>query len=370
MKCVDIFYTKYLSEEKKVTIGGIQTYITDLCEVISEMGMCVRIIQFASEDFTYCLSDTVSVSGYSIDGKSNTARFERLYDKASLTRTDDTVLTVFATDTMIPKKITGRSIAIQHGIFWDIPKSSDRPTLRRIVSKALFSYRTVSRLERPNTVVCVDYNFPNWYRTQVDRPSAHTVVIPNYTRIAPPFNKPDGMVNIIFARRLFSYRGTRVFTEAITRLLAEEDNIRVTVAGTGEDADWMHERLDRFDNVEFITYESRESMNIHRDKHIAVVPTVGSEGTSLSLLEAMSAQCAVICTDVGGMTNIVIDGFNGIMVEAGNAEALYTAMKTAVRDKELRERLAAVGYETVKTGFDNEKWKKAWKRVLGSELGS
>lgn len=370
MKCVDVLYMKYLSEDKKVTIGGVQTYIADLCDVISEMGMCTRIVQFANEDFICHLSDTVTVCGCKVSGKSDAARYQSLYDKAMQTKSDETVLTIFATDTMIPKRIAGRSMAIQHGIFWDIPRSSKRPPLRRALSKAMLSYKIVSRLEKPDTVVCVDYNFPNWYRTQVDRATAHTVVIPNYTRIAPPFNKPDGMVNIIFARRLFSYRGTRVFTEAITRLLVEKYNIRVTVAGTGEDADWMHERLDRFDNVEFITYESRESMDIHRDKHIAVVPTVGSEGTSLSLLEAMSAQCAVICTDVGGMTNIVIDGFNGIMVEAGNVEALYTAMKTAVRDKELRERLAAVGYETVKTGFDNEKWKSAWKRVIGSELGS
>lgn len=37
-------------------------------------------------------------------------------------------------------------------------------------------------------------------------------------------------------------------------------------------------------------------------------------GTSLSLFEAMVARCAIVCTNVGGTTNIVLDGFNGFMV--------------------------------------------------------
>ena len=46
----------------------------------------------------------------------------------------------------------------------------------------------------------------------------------------------------------------------------------------------MKAQLVDYSNVHFISYKSNESLLIHLDKDIAVVPTVGSEGTSLSLL--------------------------------------------------------------------------------------
>lgn len=361
---VDVFYDRYLSDNRTITIGGVQTYITDLYKILREMGMEVRIVQFARENYVHQLDKGVCVAGFQIERGKDAQRYQQLYDAAVKNRKETDVLSIFATDTIIPRKVSGSCIAIQHGIFWDIPRDKRRTLIRQVVSRAVAAYRTVERLNRMNSVVCVDYNFLNWYRTQVNRIPGNTSVIPNYTRIAPETVKQNGTVNIIFARRLFAYRGTRVFTNALMKLLDEGAGIAVTIAGAGEDEQWMHERLDMYQNVRFMTYESHESLDIHKDQHIAVVPTVGSEGTSLSLLEAMSAQCAVICTNVGGMTNIVIDGFNGLMVDAGSEEQLYRAIRVLVEDTSLRQRLAKNGYETVKQAFTFEKWCEDWKSVI------
>ena len=96
------------------------------------------------------------------------------------------------------------------------------------------------------------------------------------------------------------------------------------------------------------------------------VPTVGSEGTSLSLLEAMSAQCAVIASNVGGMTNIILDNYNGLLVNAGDSDDLYKAIKKLLDYPEDRERLSAKAYETVKQAFSYEKWAEKWKEVLST----
>lgn len=113
----------------------------------------------------------------------------------------------------------------------------------------------------------------------------------------------------------------------------------------------MRDKLAAFNNVSFISYKSSESLDIHADKHIAVVPTIGSEGTSLSLLEAMSAQCAVIASNVGGMTNIILDDFNGLMVNAGDSLDLYRAMKRLIDNPTVMNRLSENAYKTVKQAF-------------------
>ena len=77
----------------------------------------------------------------------------------------------------------------------------------------------------------------------------------------------------------------------------------------------------------------------------------------------MSAHCAVLCTNVGGMTNIIIDGYNGIMASP-NSDDLYVKLKLLTENKQLRSYLSDKGYDTVKQGFNLEKWEEKWTSVL------
>ena len=365
MKAHIIYQRYYDFENHTIPAGGVQTYITNLVPILNSCGYDVEIFQGAKADSHIAL-DSVTVHGCCIptqnDWKNNAKILVERSEKSFDTETD---LLIFASDELAVPNKARKSIAIQHGIYWDIPKSQARNSLKMALSGARFTYEVYKRLECVKTVVCVDFNFMNWYRAQVDRVNSDFVVVPNFTAISEKAVPKSEKVSIIFARRFYEYRGTKIFAEAVSRILDEYEHIAVTVAGRGPDEEYLHQMLDQYrSKVTFIQYSSEESLEIHADKHIALVPTVGSEGTSLSLLEAMAAKCAVVCTDVGGMTNIVIDGYNGIMVKAGDSVQLYEAMKRLIEDAALRKQLAQRGYETVKYGFSHEKWCAAWKKVL------
>lgn len=363
--CVDMLYMHYAGEDGTVSIGGVQSYIQELAALLAEMGVSVRICQFAKRPFSLQIAERIRVEGFAIPEGKPAARYQKLHNEAFRTRGEGFAFTLFATDNIIPKHLHGRCMAIQHGIGWDIPRnSSGRPLLRQFLARCRGSLQIIRRIRSVDQVVCVDYNFLNWYRTQVDVPENRLSVISNYARISPRTEKPEGTVNIIFARRLFDYRGTRVFTEAVKPLLNSHGNLRVTVAGTGPDENWMKEQLAGYESVNFTRYEASQTAQMHRDQHIAVVPTIGSEGTSLSLLEAMAAGCAVVCSDVGGMTQIVTDGYNGRMVPAGDVEALRSAIDELICDAERRKTLAENGYRTVKCAYSYERWRAQWKKVL------
>lgn len=68
-KYVDLLYGEFLSEEGNQTIGGVQTYITDLCGIIRELGAEPRIVQFSEKDFTYTLQNGIKVVGFHIEEK-------------------------------------------------------------------------------------------------------------------------------------------------------------------------------------------------------------------------------------------------------------------------------------------------------------
>ena len=157
--------------------------------------------------------------------------------------------------------------------------------------------------------------------------------------------------------------------EAVQRLLLEFPNISVTFAGEGPDEGFLHKTFHHCDQVKFIKYQSNESFDIHKDKDIAVIPTIGSEGTSLSLLEAMASRCAVICTNVGGMTNIVIDGYNGVII-GPTSDELYYALKQMILNPEQKSILADKAYDSVANGFSLIKWKEKWNKIINNVVGS
>lgn len=358
MKNLAILYDLFYDFDKCcITIGGIQTYISDIIKVANSIGYQITLFQMGDS------GNEVDFPNFKIVALPTKSRSK--FSKMVSALVDDDTLVLFATDLIIPQRNPFKtSIAIQHGICWDIPREKNRNAILMNLSKLIRNFRIVNRVDSVKEVVCVDYNYVNWYRTCVDKTCIKFNVIPNYTKIAPINKKDNSSVKIIFARRMWWYRGTRVFTNAITRILETCSNVDVTIAGTGPDLDYMTERLSSYPNVSFTTYKSDESLSIHSDKHIAVVPTVGSEGTSLSLLEAMSSQCAVVASNVGGITNIILDGYNGLITNAGDEDALFEALKKLVEDKNLLSYLANNGYETAKQAFSYEKWFDKWTAVL------
>ena len=107
-----------------------------------------------------------------------------------------------------------------------------------------------------------------------------------------------------------------------------------------------------------------ESIKFHQHFDIAVIPTIFSEGTSLSLCEAMSAGCFCIATRVGGLTNILVDNYNGKLIEP-TIEGIYQSVKEALMmDKEEYWRICRSGYETALYGFSKSLWQSKWKQFI------
>ena len=362
MKSIHIINYRFVDNDyKSITVGGIQTYIINLCKIAQSLGVKTRVYQMANID---CIKTIDGIEVCCIK-----CLPDNLTNKVfEIIPSNDIV--IFATEELV-QKYNGWTIAIQHGIYWDRPKESVYNTTVNnlyIFRRAWQAFTKIRQMEQVNQIICVDYNFVNWYRSIVAKPNLNIKVIPNFTDIPEEITKDKNTINIIFARRFIPFRGSRIFTNVIIRILEEFKDVNVTVAGEGPDENWMHNKLDSFSRVRFERYESDKSLEIHSHHHIAVVPTTGSEGTSLSLLEAMACKCSVICTDVGGLTNIVINRFNGLMVPAADEHAFYDALKELIINEKLRNHLAKNAYETVKCSFSYQTWYNEWFNILSNAL--
>ena len=363
---IHIIYPNYLAKDGKgMSVGGVQTYLSNLIDLIKDKGLGVSLYQTADYDFHLNVNG-LDVYACKLSKGANVPQI--LYEKCKEYLQEEDVI-IFGTDFQIIKTECKRVIGIQHGISWDIPEyeigNGKLAFLKAFCRKALYAWRRNTRIKIANKIVCVDHNFVNWYRSVVPFPQTKFTVIPNFTDIPEERKYPDKEdVRIIFARRFFTYRGTRLFANVIEKILKKHNNVYVTFAGEGPDEKYIRDKFNDNDNVTITKYNSSESLEIHKKHDIAVVPTVGSEGTSLSLLEAMASGCATVCSNVGGMTNIILDGFNGIMFDPYNEDDLYYAIERLVTEKKERARIAKNGYTTARESFSLQIWRERWSKVI------
>jgi len=156
-------------------------------------------------------------------------------------------------------------------------------------------------------------------------------------------------------------RGTRIFGEAAKELLKKYSQISFTFAGEGPDENWLREIFYANKRVKFIKYSPDETLAIHLAHDIAVVPSLASEGTSLSVAEAMATGCPVVATAVGGITNMIINGYNGILTMP-NSSSIQDGIESLIQNSETRQSIGIRAYETAKAAFSIEQWKNRGKK--------
>lgn len=366
MKAFIIYNRFYDFKEDKIYIGGIETYIHNLIEVIKEYTEDITVIQFASAYIEKKISEKVTVIGVPGEKKETLIKYAE-----KLKRNQDDLL-IFASTALLANCKFENTIAIQHGIYWDmnyIHGIYNIPEIFSVLLRCLESIIEINRQKYCKKMVCVDYNYINWYRTQSTARKLDYIVIPNFVKedIIAKEKKETDIVSIVYARRFEMTRGVDLICKVMPKLLSKYENVLFTIAGSGSQEAVLKEQFKEYKNVNFTTYVSDESIEFHKNFDIALVPSIGSEGTSLSLLEGMMAECAVVGTDVGGITNILLDGYNGIIVSPKEKE-LEKELQHLITDKKFREKIAKNGRKTAEQAFSHEKWTLKWKQCIEEVL--
>jgi glycosyltransferase involved in cell wall biosynthesis len=85
-----------------------------------------------------------------------------------------------------------------------------------------------------------------------------------------------------------------------------------------------------------------------------------NEGLSLSLLEGMAAGKPVIATDVGGTSEVIVDGKTGLLIPANSTKAISSAILKLLRNPDLCNYLSREARECVINEFDMQKMMKSY----------
>lgn len=171
-------------------------------------------------------------------------------------------------------------------------------------------------------------------------------------------------IRLITVGNLFSVKGHDILLNALKKL---DHNYLLTLVGDGilrsEYEDFVHNN-DLTDRVRFAgRVPIEEVKNYLSQADIFCMPS-RSEGMPAAPLEAMACGLPVIATRVGGLPEMIIDGFNGYLFEPESPESLAQAITRARHtswDHAGIAKWAAQNY-----GWD--KWAREALEVIGAQV--
>jgi glycosyltransferase involved in cell wall biosynthesis len=120
-------------------------------------------------------------------------------------------------------------------------------------------------------------------------------------------------IRLLYISRIVKTKGVLETIKAVERL-APNFSIELTVAGDGPFYDEMEQYVTskELNLVNLLGYVAGEQKNqLFATHHILCFPTYYPEGLPVSILEGISTGCVLVCTAVGGIADVFLDGKMG-----------------------------------------------------------
>ncbi len=166
---------------------------------------------------------------------------------------------------------------------------------------------------------------------------------------------PEAIV-IGTAGRMVTVKNYPLLLDAAARLRKEQDNFVLILAGDGPALPSLKERAKQLGigkHVCFIGFRN-DIHDVIRAMDIFVLSS-HHEGIPNVALEALFLGVPMVSTAVGGMVEVIEDEVSGLLVPAGDAEAMTAALQRVAGDPELRRQMAQSGRSRVTSEFSVER---------------
>jgi len=225
----------------------------------------------------------------------------------------------FERELMINKKIEKDSVEHQFltGIYRELEVKADRILT---VSNAFKQY-VAQYVESPDKIKVI----PNGFDEKRFRPIAHH----------------NEVTQLISVCRLVHAKGLDVLLQACAKLKQKELPFVLHLIGDGpirEELEQMAMELGLYDDIIFYGYmlHPEEFMPFF---DVFVLPS-RAEAFGSVFAEAALCQLTLVGTDVGGISEQIADGVNGMLVPVDDVTALADALETVIIDPDYRYQLA------------------------------
>lgn len=190
-----------------------------------------------------------------------------------------------------------------------------------------------------------------------------------------PFRLDPSPFRMICPGRLAPVKGQRVLVAAMEKLVREGRNIRLHFAGDGPERAELQREVESGGISGHVCFEGNLNQDrlraLYRESDALVLSSF-AEGLPVVLMEAMAMEIPCVATWVAGVPELIRDEVDGLLVPAGDADALAAAITRLESDPALRRRLGQQARQRASEKVDlqkNVEWlAQVFRRRLGADV--
>ncbi len=257
-------------------------------------------------------------------------------------------------------------IFTEHGRFYP-----DRTSWKRFLINPLLARLTsrITAISKATKEALIDFEFIPRYRISVI-----------YNGISPLALSPEVSANlkselgidqgypvIGTIARFDPIKNHRMMFQAFKKVLQTYPNVYLLIVGDGDEKANLVKLVDDLkiaNRVIFSGYIDNPSRHLEI-MDIYLLSSL-SEGTSMTLLEAMSLSKPCIVTDAGGNPEIIENNLNGIVTANGDAQQFAAAIRTLLDDENLRKKLGNASHDIFLRKFSATAMCRAFEKLYES----
>jgi glycosyltransferase involved in cell wall biosynthesis len=169
---------------------------------------------------------------------------------------------------------------------------------------------------------------------------------------------------VLFIGRLIEKKGVIYLLEAMVQLKKAKHAIRLVIVGKGKDGRKLKKFCHLHGLSKDVTFPGWQNPQQIKDlfacSYMLVLPSViasdgDRDGIPNVILEAMASGLPVVSTPVSGITEVIQDQYNGLLVPERDVNQLADSIGTLANDEILRNTIVHNGLHTVSQKFDDKK---------------
>ncbi|MEN6462996.1 MAG: glycosyltransferase family 4 protein [Syntrophomonas sp.] len=353
--------------------GGAERYLLDLGDICAELGSELVVFQYGHYPWMRRFKniEIISLSRCGIRSEGWLLKCAREFNHIFYQQVQGrTALNIYSAFFEVWPLAAAPNIGISHGVSWDNPDCD----YENAAKFWLMNQRYIEGAKACEDLVSVDTNSANWLQTVDFNLSQRIKVIPNYADLSVFKPKEDYLENrdkivILYPRQLYAARGLYLVLEIMDDILGKYPEVEFHFVGRGggQDIDQVIDKQRTWaERVKYYHLSMDEMPQAYQTADISLIPTVHSEGTSLSCLEAMASGNAVIATRVGGLSDLIINNYNGFLIDP-RPEELKQAVISLLENRE-QMNLFKMRNSEVARAFSKDRWRNSWKSILRDKM--
>ena len=185
----------------------------------------------------------------------------------------------------------------------------------------------------------------------------------NFVKLKKP-NIKSKKIKIAYFGKIQERKGLHLLAQALSNINSK--NIVLNIYGDGDET---YKR-----KLEFINIKKRFILNFYKPvpnitkflslTDILVLPSIKFESFGMVLIEAMRQKVCVICSDSGGMKEIVTNNVNGLVFKNNDIDDLKKKLLILINFNNKRKEFGKNGYLTFKNKFTNKVFIKEYEKII------